>query len=215
MPLTVAIVDYGLGNLLSVRRMLEYCGATVSLVSTPEGILSADRLVLPGVGAFAAGMEELSRRGLVQAIRDYSRSGKHLLGICLGMQLFLEAGEENGRHAGLNLLPGIVVRIPERTPGGQPVKIPHIGWAPIAPAPSGTSWSSGILRTVNAGDFVYFVHSYQALPHNAAQRTALVHCHDMALTAAIEVDNLHGCQFHPEKSGPVGVRIINEFLKLS
>ncbi len=215
MQLNVAIVDYGLGNLLSVRRMLEYCGAKVSLASTPEAILAADRLLLPGVGAFSAGMAELSARGLVQAIREFSKTGRHLLGVCLGMQLLMEMGEENGFCKGLDLLPGSVAHIPKRTPEGKPLKIPHIGWASIEPAPNGAPWSAGILRSITPGDCVYFVHSFQVLPKNAVQQLALVRYHDLPHTAAIESDNLHGCQFHPEKSGPVGVKIIDEFLKLS
>ncbi|MDR3175998.1 MAG: imidazole glycerol phosphate synthase subunit HisH [Desulfovibrio sp.] len=214
MSIEISLVDYGLGNLLSVRRMLEYCGARVCVVCRPEEVMAAERLVLPGVGAFAAGMRGLAQRGMVDAVREFSRSGRHLLGICLGMQLLMGVGEENGTHDGLAVLPGRVTAIPSVNPEGNCVKIPHIGWNALEYARDEAAWRGGILQNVRCGDFVYFVHSFHVVPDDGEKCVATVHYENIKLAAVVESDNIHGCQFHPEKSGPIGLRIIDAFLKL-
>ncbi|MDR1032350.1 MAG: imidazole glycerol phosphate synthase subunit HisH [Holosporales bacterium] len=212
MSLKVAVVDYGLGNMLSVCRALEYCGAETSLATTPKDVASADRLVLPGVGAFAAGMEKLANQGLIDALREFARTGRPLLGICLGMQLFMSIGEEFGKHDGLDIISGKVKSLPSVNSAGDAVKIPHIGWGAIITAQD--IWEDSVLKGVKPGEFVYFVHSFVVDAND--KHLCIAQCiHDgIHIPAVIESNNVHGCQFHPEKSGPVGIRIIKNFLAL-
>lgn len=210
----VAVIDYGIGNLLSVRRGLEHSGAKVNVTSDPAEILAAPRVVLPGVGAFANGMENLRRAGISDVVREVAARGTPLFGICLGMQMLLDESEEFGHTAGLGLVPGRVVAVPATTPEGQPQKIPHIGWNGLFRAPARESWQGTVLQDVAEGESVYFVHSYMASP--TEQRDALAECRygSSAVSAAIARENVFGCQFHPEKSGKVGLRILKSFLAL-
>lgn len=209
---TVTIVDYGLCNLLSVQRALEQCGADVHFADSPEKVMAADRLLLPGVGAFADGMAGLRERGLVAPIARFAASGKPLLGICLGMQMLLSVSEEFGRHEGLGIIPGNVVPIPSTGANGMPHKVPHIGWSALQlPAGSG-SWKRTILEEIKPGASVYLVHSYTAVPSNPKHRLADCLYNGRLLAGAIRLNNVVGCQFHPEKSGPVGLRVLGGFL---
>lgn len=204
----VTVVDYGMGNILSVMRALEHCGAEVALESDPSLIAAAPRLVLPGVGAFGDGMAELQQRGLVEALRAYAASGRPLLGICLGMQMLLDGSDEFGASDGLGLIPGWVRKLPEQ-PG---TKLPHIGWSAISP-PQGASWDGTLLENVPAGHEMYFVHSYHADPANPAHRLAETRYGDYDFCSVVKKANITGCQFHPEKSGEVGLGIIRRFLE--
>lgn len=209
-PPTVTVIDYGLGNLLSVRRALEHCGALVTVTGEPDAVITADRVVLPGVGAFARGMAELGQRGLDEAIRRYAAFERPLLGICLGMQLLFSRSEEFGSHPGLDLVKGQVVAIPDCGPSGQPHPVPHVGWNALIP--SRRNWQGSLLAGLADGDCVYFVHSFTARPDQEEERLADCHYHGLILSAAIASGSLTGCQFHPEKSGPVGLQIITNFL---
>lgn len=208
----VTVIDYGIGNLLSVQRGLEHCGAKVKISSDPKAIESATRVVLPGVGAFAVGMEELGRRGLESAVREVADRGAPILGICLGMQLLLDESDEFGTTAGLGLIPGRIIPVPAVDANGLPQKIPHIGWSSLVMPPGRATWLGTILSAVNCGDAAYFVHSYMACPDNANHRLADCLYGGIPIAAAISRDNVLGCQFHPEKSGEVGLRILREFL---
>jgi glutamine amidotransferase len=211
---TVTIIDYGIGNLLSVTRAFGHCGADPILSGTTEGILAAERLVLPGVGAFADGMAGLRERGLVDAVRQYAASGRPFLGICLGMQLMLDRSDEFGSHEGLGLIPGRVTAIPPTAADGSPHKIPHIGWNFLElPSPS-ASWSGTVLEGIAPGAAAYFVHSFTAMPDDPAHRLADCRYNGRLIAAAIRSGNLYGCQFHPEKSGEVGLAIVRNFLRL-
>lgn len=203
----VTVIDYGMGNLLSVTRALEHCGAEVQLESSPQAIAAAARLVLPGVGAFADGMAELTRRGLVEPIRQYAGSGKPFLGICLGMQMMLDGSDEFGESRGLGIIPGWVRKLPAQSG----IKLPHIGWSAISPPP-GADWQGSLLQDVPVGHEMYFVHSYHADPADPAHRLAETLYGSYAFCAAIRKDNVTGCQFHPEKSGECGLSIIRKFL---
>ena len=205
---SVTVVDYGMGNLLSVNRALEHCGAQVTLESSPLFIAKAKTLVLPGVGAFGDGMVELHQRGLVEALRSYAAGGRPMLGICLGMQMLLDGSDEFGASTGLGLVPGWVRKLPEQ-PG---IKLPHIGWSAIRP-PQGTSWEGSLLENVPAGQEMYFVHSFHADPTDPAHRLAETRYGDYAFCSAVRKDNITGCQFHPEKSGEAGLGMIRNFLK--
>lgn len=210
---TVTIIDYGIGNLLSVARAFEHCGANIVLTDDPAKIKGADYLVLPGVGAFADGMSGLTERGLVEPITAFAAKERPFLGICLGMQLMLDESEEFGANEGLGLIPGKVVAIPAVGSDGAPHKIPHIGWNEIS-APSGIFWKETILNNTAENSSFYFVHSFTAVPALHEHRLADCYYNGQLIAAAIRKDNLYGCQFHPEKSGDSGHAIINNFMKL-
>jgi glutamine amidotransferase len=205
----VTIIDYGVGNLLSVQRGFEHCGARVAVTSDPEVILRAERLVLPGVGAFRDAMAELEQRGLPPVIHTYVASGKPLLGICLGMQMLLDESEEFGVTKGLGLIPGKVVPVPSQTVSGEPQKIPHIGWNALHP--SSASWAGTFLEGIQLGSSVYFVHSFMAQPKAAVHNLAACTYGGHDVPAVISAGNVLGCQFHPEKSGEVGLGILRAY----
>ena len=209
----VAVMDYGVGNLLSVRRALEHCGATVKVTADHGAIRSAPRVILPGVGAFANAMAELRSRGLDGVARDVAASGVPLLGICLGMQMLLEESEEFGVTAGLGLIPGRVVPVPSSTAAGDPQKIPHIGWNALVLPERSAGWDGTVLRHVRPGEAVYFVHSFMANPADAEHRVADCLYGGRPISAVIGRGNVLGCQFHPEKSGEVGLKILRAFLE--
>lgn len=209
----VTVVDYGVGNVLSVRRALERCGATVVVKADAEDIARSEHLVLPGVGAFGKGMEELARRGLIEPLMSFARNGTPFLGICLGMQLMFEESSEHGTHRGLGFLRGRVVPIQTDPMGEVRRKIPHIGWGALRRPPGARDWGGTILADAVPGQTsVYFAHSYHAQP--AAQEDVLAVCDyaGFAVIAAVARGNLWGCQFHPEKSGEAGLAILRRFL---
>lgn len=208
----VAIIDYGMGNLLSVRRGLEHCGASVVVTADPDAILSATRVVLPGVGAFADGMAELRRHGLDAVVREVAGKGIPLLGICLGMQMLLDESEEFGKTTGLGLIPGRVVPVPSVGIDGLRQKIPHIGWNGLVLPKERKDWEGTLLQDVVPGEAAYFVHSFMANPASAEHRVADCLYGGRPVSAAIGQGNVVGCQFHPEKSGVVGLKVLRRFL---
>lgn len=208
----VTVVDYGIGNLFSVCRALEHCGGKVTLTADPDIIQNSGRVLLPGVGAFAHGMEELARQGLVEAVQGAARRGNALLGICLGMQLLLDESEEFGLTAGLGLIPGRVVPIPATTVAGQPQKVPHVGWNELLPSNKGMSWQETVLADTPVGSAFYFVHSFMAMPTDPAHRLADCVYGGARVAAVIARGNVVGCQFHPEKSGEFGLTLLRTFL---
>lgn len=203
----VVVVDYGVGNLHSVTKALLHQGATVSVTADGEEIERASHVVLPGVGAFEDCRREFHARGLAAPITRYIAAGRPLLGICVGAQLLMSESEEFGRHEGLGVIPGRVVRIPSAG-----VKVPHVGWNSLRP-PSGT-FERTILESVGASDMVYFVHSYAPVPEDPAHWLAETRYGTIRFASAIRRDNALGVQFHPEKSGETGLRIIASFLAL-
>jgi imidazole glycerol-phosphate synthase subunit HisH len=210
----VVVIDYGLGNLLSVRRGLEHCGATVTVTADPDTILSAPRVVLPGVGAFAHGMAELRSRGLDTVVRKVAAQGSFLLGICLGMQMFLDESDEFGKTKGLGIISGSVVPISPTTKNGLSRKIPHIGWNNLVLPQGFENWEGSLLQEIIPGESVYFVHSYMAVPNDPKHRIANCLYDEVSVPATIGRDNIYGCQFHPEKSGAVGLKVLRKFLSL-
>lgn len=207
----VVIVDYGRGNLWSVCQAVGRAGGTPLLSSDPETVRRAERVILPGVGAFGDAMAGLGARGLDAAVREFARTGRPLLGVCLGMQLLLEESEEFGLHRGLALIAGRVERLPEPAPGGRE-KIPNVGWCPLEPAPGGVPWALSLLAGVKPGDFAYFVHSYVAVPAERRHRLAEIVFAGARVPAAVAAGGVTGCQFHPEKSGEVGLTILDAFV---
>lgn len=200
----IAIIDYDAGNLRSVEKALLHIGEECVVTRDPRQILEADKVILPGVGAFQDAMQNLQKFGLVSVIREAVAADKPFLGICLGLQLLFASSEENPGVQGLGLLPGRVVRIP----AAEGLKIPHIGWNSIEVNPT-----SRLLHGIPCGSYVYFVHSYYLQAYDEAIVAATteygVHIH-----AAVERGNLFATQFHPEKSGTLGLQILRNFADL-
>lgn len=205
----VVVVDYGVGNLFSVARALEACGASPKLSSSPDEIADAERVVLPGVGAFGDCMRELRERGLVEPVKAYAETGRPMIGLCVGMQMMLSGSEEFGAHDGLNLIPGKVVKLDPKDEAGAALKVPHIGWNALQPD---SAWSGTVLSELKPGEQVYFVHSFAPVTDDPSH--SLAHCRygTSRVTAVVRRDNLSGCQFHPEKSGPAGLAILSRFV---
>ena len=210
----VTVIDYGLSNLLSVQHAFAHFGAEVELTNKPEDILAASALVLPGVGAFQDGMAGLGSLGLIEPIRRKAGEGTPLLGICLGMQMLFDESEEFGLHKGLGLIPGRVVRIPDTDTEGNPQRVPHISWEPLVPAGGRTDFSGTVLCDVAPGQECYFIHSYEAKPAKEEYRLADAVYGGRPVCAAAQKGSVVGTQFHPEKSGPVGLSIIQNYLRL-
>lgn len=208
----VTIIDYGVGNLLSVQRGLEHCGAVVTLTADPEQIFSAPRVLLPGVGAFSIAMQELHRLGLVAVIRELAHRQTPLLGICLGMQLLLEESSEFGITAGLGLISGRVMPVATHTLAGKQQRVPHIGWNALQPSDASGNWSGTLLQDNQPGEAVYFVHSFMAVPTDPAHRIAECVYGGHLVSAVIGRDHITGCQFHPEKSGEAGLKVLRRFM---
>jgi glutamine amidotransferase len=209
----VIIIDFGVGNLLSVQRAIEHLGAEGVCTSNVELIRNAERVILPGVGAFANAMHSLESLGLIQVIWEITARGIPLLGICLGMQLLLDESEEFGLTKGLGLIPGRVTAIPNRSSDSKALKIPHIGWNEIVPS-EGCSWKDTLLEDINPGDAMYFVHSFMAIPDSPSMRLANCTYGGHLIPAMISSENVMGCQFHPEKSGKIGLSILDKFINL-
>ena len=207
----VVIIDFGVGNLLSVQRAVEKCGTDTIISSEQDVIAQANRVILPGVGAFANGMKELKSLGLVEVIKKIASDGIPLLGICLGMQMLLDESEEHEVTEGLGIIPGRVVPIPVLDIGGNSMKIPHIGWNSSVIA-KGATWNRTILQNSTPGDAFYFVHSFMAEPDDPKMRIADCLYGGHQIAAVIGRGNIFGCQFHPEKSGTVGLKVLHNFL---
>ena len=202
----IAIVDYGVGNLSSLRCSFAAIGAQAEVTSDPEKIQAADKIVLPGVGAFGDAADKLRASGLDRVLRQQAARGKPLLGICLGMQLLFEKSYEYGEHTGLGLIPGTVRPIAEVIPSN--LKIPHMGWNAL----QFRGEKHPLFRYLKEGDYVYFVHSFYAA--ECEQDTIAVTEYGAPLTAAAARGNVMGCQFHPEKSGQVGLSILRAFWEM-
>lgn len=201
----IAIVDYGVGNLFSLEQSFHAIGAEVVITADPEVLRSADKILLPGVGAFGDAAAKLKESGLGDVVVEQARNGKPLLGICLGMQLLFDEGYEYGCHKGLGLISGKVKPIADVIP--KELKIPHMGWNALA-----FTRESKLFSKISNGDYVYFVHSYYACEcDDAVIATAE---YGVPLTAAVEKGNVFGCQFHPEKSGAVGLGILRAFSEM-
>ena len=210
----VTIIDYGLSNLLSVQHAFAHFGAETLVTGKAEDVLAADALVLPGVGAFKDGMAGLEKLGLIEPICQKATAGTPLLGICLGMQMLFDESEEFGMHKGLGLIPGRVVKIPAVDAQGDPQRVPHISWNPLYPADGRADFAGTVLAGVKPGEECYFIHSYEAKPAEDADRLADTVYGGRNVCAAAAHGAVVGCQFHPEKSGEVGLRIIEQYLAL-
>jgi len=204
------VLDYGVGNIYSVLQSLKQTGVTPTLTSDPQKLKSADRVIVPGVGAFQKGLEGLFRNNLIEALLEFAQSGRPILGICLGMQLFGTRSLEFGERNGLNLIPGQIQKIPSRTERDEHRLVPYIGWRDLKLNAESTQ-SLPILQNINEIKSVYFVHSYQFIVENPKHLIATYEYGGLEITAAVQKDNITGLQFHPEKSGPTGLQILKAF----
>lgn len=229
MTQTITMIDYGGSNIRSVQKALEFVGAQTHITANPDDILRADKLVLPGVGAFGAGMAALRERGLDTAVTQAAQQNIPLLGICLGMQFLFDESDEMGSHKGLGLIPGKVTRFDEQlttnnqqlTENEEPftihnsqfiihnLKVPHMGWNQIE-----HDESHPLLAGVPSGSYAYFVHSYYCIPANPTDTIATTD-YGLRFTAVAGRGNIFGIQFHPEKSQQVGLRILRNFVEMA
>lgn len=201
----IAIIDYGVGNLFSLEASFKKIGAETVVTSDPVMIMNADRVILPGVGAFGDASKKLKESGLSEVIYDYVKTGKPIMGICLGMQLLFEYSEEFGLHKGLSLLNGGIVSMKDVVPSDY--KIPQIGWNKL-----NILKINPLFKYINNGDYVYFVHSFYAVGCEDSLIASTEY--GTEITAAVAKNNVYGCQFHPEKSGEVGLKILRGFLEV-
>ncbi len=201
----VAIIDYGVGNLFSLKSSLKEIGAEAVVTSDEKVIAEADRIILPGVGAFEDAARKLRESGMAEVVKREASAGKPVMGICLGMQLMFDVGYEYGVHEGLGLIKGSVRPIADVIPAGY--KIPHIGWNLLK-----FRKESPLFKYIKEDDYVYFVHSYYAA--ECDESVIAVTEYGAELTAAVANGNVYGCQFHPEKSGEVGMKILKAFVEL-
>ena len=202
----VAIIDYGVGNLFSLKSSLKEIGAEAVVTSDEKVIAEADRIILPGVGAFEDAARKLRESGMAEVVKREAAAGKPMMGICLGMQLMFDVGYEYGVHEGLGLIKGSVRPIADVIPAGY--KIPHIGWNLLR-----FRKESPLFKYIKEEDYVYFVHSYYAA--ECDESVIAVTEYGAELTAAVANGNVYGCQFHPEKSGPVGLSILKAFAEMT
>lgn len=208
----IVILDYGIGNLNSIQRAFASFGVTTLVSGEVRDLQNINAIVLPGVGSFAAGMRGMKLKDLVKPVQEIAQQGIPMLGICLGAQLLLSVGYEFGEFAGLDIIPGQVVHFPELKDNE---KVPHVGWNAICP-PAGVTWEATILRPMPpAKRDVYFVHSYVLQPAKRENILANTIYGGYEFCSVVQQGNIYGCQFHPEKSGPIGLGIIEEFIKLA
>jgi imidazole glycerol-phosphate synthase subunit HisH len=206
----IAIVDYDIGNVKSILSAFENQGADVSLTNNKEEILKSDGLVLPGVGAFSHGMKSLESCGLVEVIKEYVISDRPFMGICLGMQMLFEGSEEFGKTTGLGLISGKVVKLP--TKDDQNEKLPHVSWNELNR--KNIQWTGTILEDVKEGSDMYFVHSFVAQPKDNDNILSTTEYSGHNFCSSVKKGNIYGCQFHPEKSGKIGLKIIRNFIRM-
>ena len=205
-PPRVAIVDFGMGNLFSVRQACAAVGLAAAVTSSREEVRQADGVILPGVGAFGDAMAALTQLDLVSVLHELVAAGKPLMGICLGMQLLMQESQEFGRHRGLGILDGDVVRLAEPSDRSRGVKVPQVGWNRVH-APSGVSWAGTPLEPLREGTFLYFVHSFYVRPADAGAVLATTRYGGVEFCSSLQRENVFACQFHPERSGPQGLRV--------
>jgi glutamine amidotransferase len=208
---TIVIVDYGLGNLYSLEKAVRCFTDKVLVTDDSFVISSAAAVIIPGVGAFAVGMDGLQKKNLIEPLREFAKSGKPMLGICLGAQLMLSKGFEFGEYEGLGIIPGVVKMFPELV--AQKEKIPHVGWNGIYPLRT-KEWSNTILASIEEKVSVYFTHSYIMIPDDPENVLAVAEYGGLEFCAVTRKGNVYGTQFHPEKSGKTGLNIIKNFIGL-
>ena len=213
----LVIVDYGMGNLFSVLRACQTVGVDAAVTNSKRAILEASGVILPGVGAFGVAIQNLAALDLIAVLRDVAASGKPLLGVCLGMQLLMSESQEFGLHRGLDIVQGDVVQLPIQSELGLLSKVPHVGWEAVDPpgSPGNEStvrrWENTLLHELSAGTYMYFVHSYYCRPTEQNKILSVTRYGSFEFCSTVTDGNITGCQFHPERSGPSGLRIYRNF----
>ena len=211
----VAIIDYGLGNLFSIKHACEHVGLSVAVTNDPREVVAAKSVILPGVGAFGDAMDALNRLDLVSPIKDVAERGTPLLGICLGQQLLFSSSEEFGAHKGLDILPGTVRYFPVQKIDGRTYKVPQVGWNAIRPPENAPdTWKGTLLEGVTPGTDMYFVHSCHVVPDSDDVVLSMTRYGDVAFCSGSRLGNITAFQFHPERSGVEGLTIYSNFAKL-
>jgi glutamine amidotransferase len=208
----VAIVDYGLGNLFSIYQACEYAGLSPKITSSVNEISTSDGLILPGVGSFGDAMTNLNESNLLEPILKFAKSGKSFLGICLGMQLLFTESEEFGSHLGLDLIKGKIVKFPISNLNSSIPRVPQIQWNKIH-KPEHNSWVKSVLEQNIDGDYMYFVHSYYAIPNSESNILSITNYGNIEYASSVMKDNITGIQFHPEKSAKQGLEIYKSWAK--
>ncbi len=211
--LKIAIIDYGLGNLFSVKQACIHFGVNPVVTDDKNEVLKSDGVILPGVGAFGVAMENLRKLDLIEPIKQFAKDGKYFLGICLGMQLIFEESEEFGNYNGLGLVKGKVVKFPKVNDLQESLRIPNIGWNKIYRY-SEENWNKSPLKTVKGNEFMYFVHSFYCCPEDKSITTSLANYERIEYVASVKQNNVSAFQFHPEKSGVEGIKIYDNWFDM-
>ena len=210
----VTIIDYGLGNILSVQKAVEFSGAKAEITSDFKKISKAKKIILPGVGAFGTAMSNLKERKLDLSLNDAVNNGSLLFGICLGMQLFFKSSDEFSKSQGLDFFEGHIEEIPKKNSANKKIKIPHIGWGNLLLHDTNNELCKFVMQDLREGDSVYFIHSYMAKMKDPSYIAATSVYEDNVIPSIVANRNIIGCQFHPEKSGAIGLRIIKRFINV-
>ena len=208
----ITIIDYECGNILNLVRAIKFLDYEVEITRDNKKIINSSHVILPGVGAFGHAMKQIERYDLHSAILEYAKLNKPLLGICLGMQILLTASYEFGFHKGLGLIEGKVIKISNKK--NKEIKIPHIGWNDLYPSNDKKAWDNKILKNSLIGKSFYFVHSFVCLTKNSVSTIAVCNYSGISLPAVVSVDNIFGCQFHPEKSANNGLAVLKNFCEI-
>lgn len=210
----IVIIDYQMSNLYSVKHACEYVGLNASISSDKADLTNADAAILPGVGAFGDAMYNLEKLGLISAIKEFINEGKFFLGVCLGLQLLFGSSEEFGSHKGLDLIKGKVIKFSGLNEQNLPITVPQIGWNTIYYQDK-KNWDNSLLKGLSNNEFMYFVHSYYVVPEDKNLITSLTNYEGIEYCSSIQLNNIFATQFHPEKSGPKGLKIYKNFARLA
>ena len=209
----VTVIDLGIGNLFSIVSALKYCGSEVTVTSESKIIENSSLIILPGDGAFNYAMTQVKERGLLKTLKNIKNTNKKLLGICIGMQILFDYSLEFGKNDGLGLISGNVIPIPSYSAEGKKITIPQMGWNSLVLGNYSNGWEDTLLKNNSPLDEVYFIHSFMAVPSNINNRVADCIYEGHKIAAFVKNKNICGCQFHPEKSGKLGLKILKEFIK--
>jgi len=207
------VIDLGIGNLMSISRGLEYFGGKVTVSSDPKIISNSSHVVLPGDGSFKYAMQQIKKKELLNTLINFAKSNSNLLGICIGMQILFDESHEFEKTKGLGIISGKVISIPEKTINGLKHCIPHMGWNNLLATEHYKTWDKTVLEYNKVNDEFYFIHSYMAVPSDNICRVADCNYGGHKIAAVVKKNNITGCQFHPEKSGKIGLKVLKKFLE--
>ena len=210
----VTILDYGFGNVFSLANALKFLNVNVDISNDPSHLIKSDRIIITGVCAFNACIDKMNEKGLDEFLIKYAELGRPILGICIGMQILFDSSNEFSECKGLSLIKGNIKEIPNKTKEGKNLKVPHMGWSELLPANSMDNWNDGIMKSIKPSMSAYFAHSYSAQNMNSKNIVAETSYGGNKLSAVVQNDNIFGCQFHPEKSHNLGLKILENYLNI-